>query len=143
METNNKRKALGKGLEQLFNSEQLNFETFEQEIVDNTPHGDIMEIPISEIRSNPYQPRVHFDPLALQELAESIKQHGVLEPIIVKKSIHGYELVAGERRTKASKIAGKETIPAIVKDFSDQEMMDIAILENIQREDLSPIELAE
>lgn len=86
METNNKRKALGKGLEQLFNSEQLNFETFEQEIVDNTPHGDIMEIPISEIRSNPYQPRVHFDPLALQELAESIKQHGVLEPIIVKKS---------------------------------------------------------
>ena len=143
METNNKRKALGKGLEQLFNSEQLDFETFEQEIVDNTPHGDIMEIPISEIRSNPYQPRVHFDPLALQELAESIKQHGVLEPIIVKKSIHGYELVAGERRTKASKIAGKETIPAIVKDFSDQEMMDIAILENIQREDLSPIELAE
>ena len=143
METNNKRKALGKGLEQLFNSEQLNFETFEQEIVDNTPHGDIMEIPISEIRSNPYQPRVHFDSLALQELAESIKQHGVLEPIIVKKSIHGYELVAGERRTKASKIAGKETIPAIVKDFSDQEMMDIAILENIQREDLSPIELAE
>ena len=84
METNNKRKAWGKGLEQLLNSEQLNFETFEQEIVDNTPHGDIMEIPISEIRSNPYQPRVHFDPLALQELAESIKQHGVLEPIIVK-----------------------------------------------------------
>ena len=143
METNNKRKALGKGLEQLFNSEQLNFETFEHEIVDNTPSRDIMEIPISEIRSNPYQPRVHFDALALQELAESIKQHGVLEPIIVKKSIHGYELVAGERRTKASKIAGMETIPAIVKDFSDEEMMDIAILENIQREDLSPIELAE
>ena len=95
METNNKRKALGKGLEQLFNSEQLNFETFEQEIVDNTPHGDIMEIPISEIRSNPYQPRVYFDPLALQELAESIKQHGVLEPIIVKKSMKGYDLIAG------------------------------------------------
>lgn len=139
----NKRKALGKGLEQLFNVQDINFDSFEQEIVDNTSVNDIVEIPISEIRSNPYQPRMHFDNETLNELAESIKAHGVFEPIIVKKSIHGYELVAGERRTKASKIAGKDTIPAIVKEFSDQEMMDIAILENIQREDLSPIELAE
>ena len=140
---NNKRKALGKGLEQLFNSEPMNFDAFEQEIVETTRDKDILEIPISEIRSNPYQPRTNFEPEALQELAESIKIHGVIEPIIVKKSIHGYELVAGERRTRASKLAGKETIPAIVKDFSDQEMMDIAILENIQREDLTPVELAE
>jgi len=142
METN-KRKALGKGLEQLFNSEQINFETLEQEIVESANENEIMEIPIDEIRSNPYQPRTYFDAESLQELANSIKVHGVVEPIIVKKSIHGYELVAGERRTKASKIAGRETIPAIIKDFSDQEMMDIAILENIQREDLSAIELAE
>ena len=143
METNNKRKALGKGLEQLFNSEPMSFDTFEQEIVNETKEKDILEIPISEIRSNPYQPRTYFDPEALQELAESIRLHGIIEPIIVKKSIHGYELVAGERRTKAAKIAGKETIPAIIKEFTDQEMMDIAILENIQREDLSPLELAE
>ena len=143
MDSNNKRKALGKGLEQLFNSEQINFDTLEQEIVENAHANDIKEIPIEEIRSNPYQPRTYFDAEKLQELANSIKIHGVVEPVIVKKSIHGYELVAGERRCKASKIAGRETVPAIIKDFSDQEMMDIAILENIQREDLSAIELAE
>lgn len=143
METNSKRKALGKGLEQLFNSEPISFETLEQEIVNETKEKDIMEIPISEIRSNPYQPRTYFDPEALQELAESIRLHGIIEPIIVKKSIHGYELVAGERRTKAARIAGLDKIPAIIKEFSDQEMMDIAILENIQREDLTPLELAE
>ena len=145
METN-KRKALGKGLEQLFSSEQLNFDTIdtlEKEITKNVSESDIVSIPLDEIRSNPYQPRTYFDPAALEELAESIKIHGVVEPIIVKKSIHGYELVAGERRCKASKLAGKDTIPAIIKDFTDQEMMDIAIVENIQREDLSAIELAE
>ncbi len=145
METN-KRKALGKGLEQLFNSEQLALESLEkveERIIETTNKNDVVEIPIDEIRSNPYQPRTYFEPEALQELANSIKIHGVVEPVIVKKSIHGYELVAGERRCKASKIAGKETVPAIIKDFTDQEMMDIAILENIQREDLSAIELAE
>src|SRR5574344_2183660 len=139
----NKRKALGKGLEQLFNSETINFDELEHNIVESVNESDIREIPISEIRSNPYQPRTRFDPESLAELADSIKEHGVIEPIIVKKSIHGYELVAGERRTKASELAGKKTIPAIVKDFSDEQMMDIAILENIQREDLSPIELAD
>ena len=138
-----KRKALGKGLEQLFNSEQINFDTIEQNIVENSSESDIQQIPVAEIRSNPYQPREHFDQDALLELAESIKEHGVIEPIIVKKSLHGYELVAGERRTKASALAGMKTIPAIVRDFTDEQMMDIAILENIQREDLSPLELAE
>lgn len=136
------RKALGKGLEQLFKSEQLDFKNFEQEIVASTPESEIKMIPIDEIRSNPYQPRIHFDETALKELADSISLHGVFEPIIVKKSIKGYELVAGERRTKASKLAGLDTIPAIVKDFTDNEMMEIAILENIQRENLSPIEEA-
>lgn len=140
---NNKRRALGKGLEQLFGSENVDIEAFEQNIIDNASENEIRNIKLSEIRSNPYQPRTYFNEEALNELAESIKIHGVVEPIIVKKSIRGYELVAGERRTKASRIAGMDTIPAVVKDFTDQEMMDIAILENIQREDLSPIELAE
>ena len=140
----NKRRALGKGLEQLFGSENVDIDAFEQNIVDNANNNnEIKQINLSEIRSNPYQPRTYFNEDALNELAESIKIHGVVGPIIVKKSIKGYELVAGERRTKASRIAGLETIPAVVKDFTDQEMMDIAILENIQREDLSPLELAE
>lgn len=140
----NKRRALGKGLEQLFGSENVDIDAFEQNIVDNANNNnEIKQIKLSEIRSNPYQPRTYFNEETLNELAESIKIHGVVEPIIVKKSIKGYELVAGERRTKASRIAGLETIPAVVKDFTDQEMMDIAILENIQREDLSPLELAE
>lgn len=143
MNQSNNRKALGKGLEQLFNSEQLDFEAFEKEVVASTPEADIKMIPIEEIRSNPYQPRMHFDEVALQELADSIKEHGVFEPIIVKKSIKGYELVAGERRTKASALAGLKEVPAIVKDFDDQTMMEIALLENIQRENLSPIEEAQ
>jgi ParB family chromosome partitioning protein len=141
MET--KRKALGKGLEQLFNSENINFTEVEQEIVSNAAESDIKEIPISEIRSNPFQPRKRFDEEKLQELADSIKEHGIFQPIIVKKSIKGYELVAGERRTKASKLAGFDKIPAIIRDFSDKEMLEVALLENIQREDLNPIEEAE
>ena len=141
MET--KRKALGKGLEALFSSEPMDYTKMEETIAQTAKESDIILIPISEIRSNPYQPRQYFDDVALEELSQSIKEHGVIEPIIVKKSIKGYELVAGERRTKASALAGLETVPAIVKNFTDLEMMDIAILENIQREDLSPIELAE
>ena len=141
MET--KRKALGKGLEQLFSNEVINFENFEKNIVETTPKSDITKISLSEIRSNPYQPRKTFDESTLQELANSIKEYGVIEPIIVKKSIKGYELVAGERRCKAAKLAGLETVPAVIKDFNDQEMMEIALLENIQREDLNAIDEAE
>lgn len=141
MET--KRKALGKGLEQLFSNEVIDFDNFEKKIVNETKDSDIVEIPLTEIRSNPYQPRKEFDEKSLSEFAESIKEHGVIQPIIVKKSIKGYEIIAGERRTRASKMAGKTTIPAIIRDFSDQEMMEIALIENIQREDLNPIEEAE
>ena len=140
MET--KRKALGRGLEQLFSNEVINFENFEKDIVQNSSKNDILEINLKDIRSNPYQPRKTFNETTLQELADSIKEHGIIEPIIVKKAIKGYELVAGERRTKAAKLAGLEKIPAIVKDFNDQEMMEIALLENIQREDLNPIDEA-
>lgn len=140
MET--KRKALGKGLEQLFSNEVIDFNNFEQEIVKGAKKTDIIEISLDEIRSNPYQPRKTFDEESLQELANSIKEYGIVEPIIVKKAVKGYELVAGERRTKAAILAGLETIPAIVKDFDDQEMMEIALIENIQREDLNPIDEA-
>ena len=139
----NKRKALGRGLEQLFSNERIDFENFENEIIETAKgEGSIKEIKISEIRSNPYQPRKVFDEKPLQELSESIKSHGIIQPIIVKKSIKGYELIAGERRTRASSLAGMETIPAIIKDYDDQEMMEIALIENIQRENLNPIEEA-
>lgn len=141
MET--KRKALGKGLEQLFSNEVIDFDNFEKKIVNESKDSDVVELPLTEIRSNPYQPRKEFDEKSLSEFAESIKEHGVIQPIIVKKSIKGYEIVAGERRTRASKMAGKTTIPAIIRDFSDQDMMEIALIENIQREDLNPIEEAE
>lgn len=140
MET--KRKALGKGLEQLFSNEVIDFDNFEKKIVNEAKESDIVEIPLTEIRSNPYQPRKNFDEESLKEFAESIKEHGVIQPVIVKKSIKGYELIAGERRTRASKMAGKTTIPAIIREMSDQDMMEIALIENIQRENLNPIEEA-
>jgi len=144
MDNNNKKKALGKGLEQLFANNVIDFNNFEKEIVETAEtKGDVVEINLAEIRSNPYQPRKVFDQEALQELAKSIKEYGIVQPIIVKKSIKGYELVAGERRTKAARLAGLTTIPAIIKDFNDQDMMEIALIENIQRENLNPIEEAE
>ena len=137
-----RRRALGKGLEELFNAEVLDFDSLEEKIVTETPKEEIVDIKIDELRSNPYQPRKVFDEEALQELSDSIKQHGVFQPIIVKKSIKGYEIIAGERRVKASILAGLEKVPAIIRDFNDQEMKEIALLENLQREDLNPIEEA-
>ena len=142
MEQQTKRRALGKGLEELFNSEQLDFNSFEKQIVESTPKEEIIEVEISELRPNPYQPRKVFDDDKLKELAESIKEHGVFQPIIFKKSIKGYEIIAGERRVRASTIAGLTKIPAIVRNFSDEEMMEIALLENLQRENLNSIEEA-
>lgn len=102
-----------------------------------------IRLPLEQIRPNPYQPRKIFEPEALAELAQSISEHGVFQPILVKKSsVHGYELIAGERRLRASKLAGQSDIPAIIVDFDDQQMMEISLLENIQREDLNAIEEA-
>ena len=137
-----KKKALGRGLEELFSTEVLDFDTFESNIMENATTNEIQDIPVNEIRPNPYQPRKSFNEDALRELSESIKNHGVFQPIIVKKGIRGYDLIAGERRLRASKMAGLDKIPAIVKDFSDDEMREIALLENIQRENLTAIELA-
>ncbi len=138
----NKKRALGRGLEQLFNTENLDLDSFEKSIYETSTKDEIFELPLEELRPNPYQPRKNFDEEALSELASSIKEHGVFQPIIVKKSIKGYEIIAGERRFRASKLAGKETIPAIVRDFTDEEMMEIALLENLQRENLDAIEEA-
>ena len=140
MET--KRKALGRGLEELFNSESLELEKIETRIIEEASKDEIVEINLSELRSNPYQPRKIFDEEALKELSESIKNYGVFQPIIVKKSIKGYDIIAGERRVKASRLAGMTTIPAIVRDFTDEQMMQIALLENLQRENLTAIEEA-
>ncbi len=138
-----KRRALGKGLEELFNNEQINFDSIEEKILDSSSVDEVVELPIDELRPNPYQPRKVFDEDKLNELAESIKEHGVFQPIIVKKSsIKGYEIIAGERRVKACKIAGIDKIPAIIRDFSEQQMMEIALLENLQRENLNSIEEA-
>ena len=148
METNTtetgipKRRALGRGLEELFNNEILDYNKVEEKIVQDASKEEITMIKLDELRSNPYQPRKKFDQEALNELAKSIKEHGVFQPIIAKKTIKGYEIIAGERRVKASILAGKEEIPAIIRDFSDEDMMEIALLENLQREDLTAIEEA-
>lgn len=133
MAINKNSKGLGRGIDALFSDiESLNTD---QEVVE--------ELALTDVRPNPYQPRKTFDEAALQELADSIAQSGVFQPIIVRKSLNGYEIIAGERRYRASKMAGKETIPAIVRQMDEQQMMEIAVLENLQREDLSPLEEAE
>lgn len=105
---------------------------------------EVIDIDLNDLRPNPYQPRQHFDETALKELAKSIEQTGVFQPIIVRpSSVQGYEIIAGERRFRASKLANKKTIPAIVRRFDEEQMMQIAVLENLQREDLDPLEEAE
>jgi ParB family chromosome partitioning protein len=124
-------KGLGKGLGALITANLM--EDGEQ----------VSDVRIAEIRPNPYQPRKEFDPAAIAELADSIKEHGIIQPLIVRKSIKGYELVAGERRLRAAKEAGLEKVPVVVKTYSDQQLMEIALIENLQRENLNPIEEAE
>jgi ParB family transcriptional regulator, chromosome partitioning protein len=123
-------KGLGKGINALF----ANLETKEDEV--------IQEISIKELRPNPYQPRKTFKQETIDELKESILQHGILQPLIVRKSIKGYEIVVGERRYRAAKEAKLKTVPAVVRDLTEQQMMEFALLENLQREDLTPIEEA-
>lgn len=101
------------------------------------------EIPLHAIKTNPYQPRREFDPVKLAELSDSIREHGVLQPILVRRTENGYELVAGERRLRAAELAGLSKIPAVVGEFTDVAMMEIALVENLQREDLNPMEEAE
>jgi ParB family chromosome partitioning protein len=113
----------------------------ENEILD-LDKEEVIDIPLDKIEPNPFQPRKHFDVNQLNELAESIRINGVLQPVIVKKVMDGYMLVAGERRCRASKIAGFESVPAIVRDYNNQYLAELALLENIQREDLTIVEEA-
>lgn len=135
-------KKLGKGLSSIFGQDVSKILDDIQNGEVETEHQEQKKISVDQIRPNPYQPRKVFDPEALKELSNSISQHGVFTPVLVKKGIRGYDLIAGERRLRASKMAGLEEIPAIIVDFDDQQMMEIALLENIQREDLNVIEEA-
>lgn len=135
---NKKRKGLGQGIGALFPDAA----NLEEEVDRDDERVEL--VPLEEIRPNPYQPRRHFDKEALDELTRSIQETGVLQPIILRKSsVKGYEIVAGERRYKASKEAGLETIPAIVRELNEEVMMQVAILENLQREDLTALEEAD
>ena len=124
------REALGRGLAALL------------EGADATAESELTEVPVSHIRPNPFQPRSHFDPERLRELSDSIRQQGVIQPIVVRRNAEGYELLAGERRLRATQMAGYTTIPALVKSANDQEALEVALLENLQREDLNPVEEA-
>ncbi|PZT56173.1 ParB/RepB/Spo0J family partition protein [Paenibacillus silvae] len=123
-------KRLGKGLDALIPSLSINDD------------DKVVEIPISQLRANPYQPRKAFDEEAIHELAESIRQHGVIQPIIVRPVLRGYEIIAGERRFRASQYCGNATVPAVVRTFNDQQVMEIALIENLQRENLNAMEIA-
>lgn len=134
---NKNSKGLGRGIDALFS----NFEDIEK--IDEKTEK-VQEIPLDEIRPNPYQPRKTFDDSTLRELADSILLNGVIQPVILRQSsVKGYEIIAGERRVRASRLAGKTTIPAIVREFDETAMIEVAILENLQREDLTPLEEAE
>ena len=132
---------LGKGLAAIFGEDVSDVLEDIQQGKSDTHVSGRFEVPVDQVRPNPYQPRKTFDEQRLKELAQSIQQHGVFTPILVKKSVGGYELIAGERRLRASKMAGLENIPAIEMEFDDQQMMEIALLENIQREDLNVINM--
>ncbi|MCZ8524087.1 MULTISPECIES: ParB/RepB/Spo0J family partition protein [Paenibacillus] len=124
------KRPLGKGLDALLPALNINED------------DKVVEIPLSQLRANPYQPRRHFNDETIQELADSIKEHGVIQPIIVRSVLKGYEIIAGERRYRASQKCGLATVPAVVKKFTDQQVMEIALIENVQREDLNAMEIA-
>lgn len=125
------KKGLGSGLSHLI----------EQNMSANNQR-EVFDVSVGKIKPNPYQPRKTFDQKALEELSESIKENGLFQPILLRETLVGYEIISGERRYRASKLAGLKTIPAIIYDYTDQQMMEVALVENIQREDLSIVEEA-
>lgn len=142
-------RGLGRGFDALIPT-QIDVEFDPMAEVVKTPEGtdkrvaadEVLQLEVGIISPNPHQPREHFDDGALAELAASITQHGVMQPVVVIESKGEYQLVAGERRLRASKLAGKKTIPAIVRSYSKQQQVELALIENIQREDLNPLETA-
>lgn len=145
MAKSKKSTGLGKGLDAIFGegSQGADIQSMISAIESQAPSLSQVQVPIDEIRPNPYQPRKHFDEEKLNELAQSIREHGIFQPIILKSSVQGYEIVAGERRYRAAGIVGLTEVPAIIVEFTDQQMLEIALLENIQREDLNAIEEAQ
>lgn len=131
-----KAKSLGRGLGELLGEIE---EAYESEV---PSYDSVVELPISRIRANPYQPRKHFDEHSLAELADSIKTHGLIQPVVVVEDIDGYILVAGERRLRASKIAKRKTIRAIIAHIDEEKMRQQALIENIQRDELNVVDLA-
>ena len=128
-----KKQRLGRGLSAILSNE--NIKSAEDKGAESVV-GNIIEIPLEQIATNPHQPRTQFDQEAIEELATSIKQLGVIQPITVRKNNDKFDLISGERRLRASKLAGLQTIPAYVRLANDQEMLEMALVENIQREDL-------
>lgn len=134
--------GLGRGFDSLIPTQLLE-EEFDPTSEQDEKVSQLVTIRLEDITPNPHQPRRHFDPVALEELVVSIQQHGVMQPIVVtRKPNGGYELVAGERRWRASKMAGLTELPAIVRTMSDQQKLGLAVIENLQREDLNPLEIA-
>jgi len=128
-----KHTGLGKGLDALIPTGETTV----------TSAGGVMQIPVEQIQPNPHQPRIHFNETDLSELADSIREHGVLQPLVVMSVDGGYQLIAGERRLQASKLAGLKTVPAILRQATKQELLELALIENIQRADLNALEEAE
>lgn len=149
-----KKKGLGRGLESLFAlyDEESNENITNQNANQNSNHpantkreqeGNVTELDINKIYPNPNQPRKHFDEEALQELASSIKTHGVIQPLVVNREADGrYMIIAGERRWRASNMAGLQKVPVVIKNYTEKQIKEISIIENLQREDLNPIEAA-
>lgn len=134
-----KRGGLGRGLNALVS--EAEYETGGSAASASNAASET-ELPIEDIVPNPNQPRIHFNETELRELSESIQEHGVLQPLLVRKHGNGYEIIAGERRYQASKLAGLEELPVIIKDVNDEEMLALALIENLQRSDLNPVEEA-
>lgn len=142
------KKGLGKGLEALFSIYDKENEKDEKQTQNKVARNvtvekdGVLELRIDEVHPNPNQPRKNFDQTALEELAQSIKNHGVIQPLVVNKEDDGYMIIAGERRWRASKIAGLEYVPCIIKNYTEKQIKEIALIENLQREDLNPVEAA-
>lgn len=140
--SNHPRKALGKGLSALIPTARSAASPAAAAISTRPSSSGLLQIPIHEIEPNPIQPRTVFDAERLNELAQSIRENGIIQPLIVRHAGSGYQLVAGERRWRAAKLVGLERVPAIVQEFADAQLMQVTLIENIQREDLNPIEVA-
>lgn len=138
-----KHNALGRGLGSLLSSSESQYEKALPENQGAQGRKEALEVEIGSVRPNPWQPRKAFDKEQLAELAASIREHGIIQPLIVRRRGLNYELVAGERRLRAARLAKLKTVPVLVRDYTEQQMQELALVENIQRRDLNPLEEAQ